>query len=604
MDSSTGSQSQHYSNLLSVVSDLKSGLERANAQIQSTQEQNSILKDDYKSIKEELIETRRKFNEISEKYVQSVNDKFDAERKWEADLDLIKLQLDEKIKEFEQLRDKKIPRDLADIKMLVQEELEKPHRESLQIMRHELEKYEEMYYDIVRQLKRSKIEFAVYVDNQNKLLEAERLNNQHFTERNREQVLIMQDQAQKFATEKDFEIRSLRMKVSELEVKKESVLSEISQVRRERDDLERSFIQLQTKEKENTLQLQAQITSIEADKLALDRRVALLKGEAEQNEILFKGARAAAEDLKDQVIVIQRQLVEKDNIIGNMKLEYSDQLARMNESFEKDAKNVREELKAANDQTEKRSDTIRKMQKELLEAQLKADTFDAEMRRYYTNQIQDLKLKLEQAEVSLRDERLQSKQTETTYQSSLAKKTDEMVHLQEAFDKLQREAVLLRDRLSGIERTAAEEKNSHMHALDDMRTKQGLMEGAMRGQRARIKGLEAELSVATAALAESKKDIIALESAEEEAKREQEIRWAEMQEEVKKKYQALETVYRDKLEQTVKSVRSSLAKERKRGDAYKEKALEAHRRNKAISGAMAAAVKESPFYSESKAEMS
>jgi len=119
MDGSSSFSSSHYSNILETVSQLRSDLEKAISKIQSLENQNSILVKNYEAIKEELIQTRKKYNEAQDNYMSTVANKIEAERQSEEFLNRLKYELDEKTNEFEKLRDNFTPKDIDYIRIKV-----------------------------------------------------------------------------------------------------------------------------------------------------------------------------------------------------------------------------------------------------------------------------------------------------------------------------------------------------------------------------------------------------------------------------------------------------------------------------------------------------
>jgi hypothetical protein len=70
--------------------------------------------------------------------MQTVAEKLEAERQYETFIERVKIQLVEKTKDFEQLREKLIPHDIDQLRIKVQEELEIQHKQQLQSMEQEL----------------------------------------------------------------------------------------------------------------------------------------------------------------------------------------------------------------------------------------------------------------------------------------------------------------------------------------------------------------------------------------------------------------------------------------------------------------------------------
>ena len=163
--SSSSGTSQHQA-LLATVMELKTDLEVAMNKMLVMDEQNRTLSHNYGSVKEELIETRRKYNECRENYLTTVADKLSDEERRDEFNEKLKLQLVEKTKEFETLRDKFAPQDLDYIRIKVQEELEIPHRQRLQAMEEEVARHKENFFAMKRELESCKAAYEAYSQNQ------------------------------------------------------------------------------------------------------------------------------------------------------------------------------------------------------------------------------------------------------------------------------------------------------------------------------------------------------------------------------------------------------------------------------------------------------
>eukprot|EP01042_Synura_sphagnicola_P020618 gene20618-26189_t len=111
MDASSIS-SHHYAALLQTITDLRADLEKTTARIRSLEDQNESLNGNYAAVKEELLDTRKKYNEAREGYLNSVGEKFEAERQHEMFMEKLKLQLLDRTREFEQIKEKLVPHDI------------------------------------------------------------------------------------------------------------------------------------------------------------------------------------------------------------------------------------------------------------------------------------------------------------------------------------------------------------------------------------------------------------------------------------------------------------------------------------------------------------
>ena len=162
----TSSSSSSHNQLLSTVLELRGDLEKTMTKMAQMSEQNQALSSNYQVLKDELVDTRRKYNEARENYLTTVEEKIELERASEAFMDRLKIQLTEKTKEFESLRDKFAPQDIDYVRIKVQEELEIPHRQKLQAMDKEVQRHKEEFFSMRRELEKSKAEYEAYSQNQ------------------------------------------------------------------------------------------------------------------------------------------------------------------------------------------------------------------------------------------------------------------------------------------------------------------------------------------------------------------------------------------------------------------------------------------------------
>lgn len=208
---STSGNSQHAS-LLQTVIDLKADLERTMQKMQVMEEQNLNLTQNYNTVKDELVDTRHKYNEARENYLTSVAEKTEIERNSEMFLEKLKVQLAEKTKEFEAIRDKFAPQDLDFIRIKVQEELEVPHKQRVQAMEMEVQKHKDSFFTMRRELETAKAEYETYSVNQANEVRAIREEHEAVQAVLRDQIARLQDKDA--LIEKDDQISKLTQRLS------------------------------------------------------------------------------------------------------------------------------------------------------------------------------------------------------------------------------------------------------------------------------------------------------------------------------------------------------------------------------------------------------
>lgn len=166
--SSSSTASSQHAALLGTVLELRGDLEKAMNKMAKMDEQNAALAANYQLLKDELLDTRRKYNEARGNYLQAAEEKIESERNHESFISKMEIELKEKKAQFDALFEKKAPKDIDFIRIQVQEELEIPHRQKLQAMGKEMQKYQDAYYEMRRELEKCKAEYEAYSQNQQK----------------------------------------------------------------------------------------------------------------------------------------------------------------------------------------------------------------------------------------------------------------------------------------------------------------------------------------------------------------------------------------------------------------------------------------------------
>ena len=245
---STGGSSQH-AILLQTVIDLKSDLERTMSKMQVMEGQNLSLTQNYNLVKDELVETRHKYNEARENYLGVVSEKTEVERNSESFLEKIKVQLSEKTKEFESMRDQFAPQDLEMIRVKVQEELEVPHKQRIQAMEMEVQKHKDSYFSMKRELETAKAEYESYSINQAREVQSIREEHESVQAVLREQINRLQEKD--LLLEKDDLLRSKNIKLHEVQLSLESALKDARVLQGERDEARKALEDFRVKHHAN-----------------------------------------------------------------------------------------------------------------------------------------------------------------------------------------------------------------------------------------------------------------------------------------------------------------------------------------------------------------
>jgi hypothetical protein len=313
MDSppSSASASSHYANLLSTVSELKSDLQNTLTKMHSLEEQNIYLQKNYHLIKEELLETRKKYNEARENYLTAAALRLESQKQNEIFIEKIKYQLTEKTKEFEQHRDRYTPQDIEYIRIQVQEELEVSHRQKIQIFENEIQKQKDIFYSSRRELERFKTESETRSQSQQSELVHQRDEYESIIFSLRKQVAELQ--LREYTPDKDDKLRTQRIKIHELETIQQSLEEEIILLRKERDESSHAAEIAKGRWDDQTADLKSRVTILESDLLGKDHRIGVLMTSISSLESQLQLKRQSLEDTERRVSQLQNSLLEIEN---------------------------------------------------------------------------------------------------------------------------------------------------------------------------------------------------------------------------------------------------------------------------------------------------
>ncbi len=587
--SNNQSSSQHYSTLLSTVSELRTDLERTLNKIHSLEDQNRTLTNNYQTIKDELIETRKKYNEVKETYMQTVSEKFEAEEKYEAVISNVQSQLTEKSKEFEIVRDKLIPHDVDQLRIKVQEELEIQHRQQLQSVEQELERQREQYYIVRRELERSKAENEIVVQHlQHEIVSIRSEREEVESHLRREVSKLKEVEYASVASKQDF-VKVFKAKATELSFTVETVKKEALSLRVERDELlDRCDKNRSAFEIEST-QLRAQLAMAVAEKLALEEQLLRCNIEADRKEAVTASYRRTIEENNERIgkTLSDLRVSEKNNNV--LRDDGAKQVELLSAMHEAERNELQESIDSLKDCLNERETILRKAQREASEMQLRAESVEGELRRTHLLQLQDFRKRLSMQELQLAEAHSSLKLNETQANQLLSQSNFERDGLRSEVARLKREKDILQVNLRDLEALLDGERKKLSSVQQELGAKLSASEAKARELEVTSAAAERKLRETSDRQLEAQSALLLARESSTLLERRNMEQLAQL-EATKKEFQhqldLLMPSYREKFENMQSTLKGDLAKERKRADAYKLKALEAHSRVKAVSGGL------------------
>ena len=584
--SSSLSQQQHYSALLSTVAELRSDLEKTLSRIQFLEGTNKDLTESYEVAQGELVETRKKYLEAQENYQKCAVSKLENDKSSSVFIERIKLQLAEKTKEFEALREKFIPQDIDYVRIKVQEELEIPHKQQVLALEAEIERQKDLYYSVRRESERYKADYEFFAQSQQREVNAMRAEHE-------KELLTLRDQLTRLqskdaAGERDERLRDQLVKIQEVQMVLDTTRQEKDALLREMSDLKLVLEQTKSVGEQTRNQLRSQCAAVEAEKLALEARLINTTNDIESRDSQLRVMRQNYDDAISQLELKTALLADKDANLASFKDSHADELDKTRRKLEEELIARDDEIQLLGQKVNDREELVRRTFKEATEMQLRAEANEGESRRNFLAKLAEIKQRNESLEI----------------EAATIKKEFQLALLQrnEMQDKFAKEANILRSEISRIKR----EKEA-------MLTRGTLVEQALDAERRKVSSNK-RLSAARAAMSndlvvEMKSKIADLERKLQEA-REREIRASAdlkaaeellshkekehmlsietLHREAHNRYEQLGKEYKEQLDILKSQSQKALIKERKRSEGYKEKALEAHQRGKLLSAVVAA----------------
>lgn len=587
MDSSSQSSSlssHHYAALLHTVSELRSDLERTTARIKALEEQNLNLSSNYSIVKEELVDTRKKYNEARESYLKAVAEKFDAEREHETFIERLKVQLTEKTKEFEQIRDRLVPHDIDQLRIKVEEELQIQHKQELKVLEKEIDAQKDKFFGLKREYERSRVEYAntfrlLQQENVSLRSEKENLEESYRRESN---SMISTD----VSPVKEEKIRNLTGKVNELSHLIELLRDETKTMRQERDNAVFTLEQTRAKYDQTTNILKTKLATADAESHSLQERITRMANDVEKKEAIARNAKATTEDITDRLDQAVKEQQESERQLIACKLEHANQLELLRDTNHQEIRELQDEIDMIHNRLGERDDAIRRVQREASEMQIRAENSDAELRRAHQSFLQEIRKKYSAVELELAETKqsyriLEDQLNVLHEQHSLEKET-----LASELGRVKREKDVLHSKLREQDANIEGHRKKYSALQHEQFNKIALLEKQLRDAKAQLSSMEVRFEATHAKYTDAENDRHGLRDSYNNLERsynELQVHHESLKNEFEHQLESLAPAFKEKADELKRKLKSALTKEKKRAEAYKAKALDAHAKMKALS---------------------
>lgn len=585
--SSRNSTPNQYAALLNTVSEMRNDLEKAMNKIHSLEDQNRVLAGNYQIVKDELLETRKSYQDVKESYLQAVADKFEAERQHESFMERLKKQLDEKTLEFEQIRDKLIPHDIDQLRIKVQEELEIHHKQEVRTIENDLEHQRDHFHSVKRDYERMKVELEMLVQNQQKEIEALK-NEREAVELELRKELLRQKEVD-YTPNKDEQIRTLRSKVKELTHVVELVKEEAQGVRQENDNISLQMEQLRANFNTTSTQLRGQLASVESAKSSLEEKASRIHADAERKETLIRQLKTTVEEQTERLDATTKKLEATNKMFTAQRDEQMKEIESIRANHDLERAELQEKIDLLNEKVMDREESLRRLQREHGEAQLRAETVESDLRRGQQQMLHEVRKKQSSLEIELADARSALKMSEMQISQTREQYKVEVEELKTEIVKARREKELANGKIREIEFLLDGEKRKNSSLQTELKSRLNIADTKVRESRNQISTLESKLQFTTDNYTELRNSLRASKETQLqlELKLKEQIGFSEaLKREFQTQVEAIGPAYKEKTEVLRKKWKAALCKEKKRADAYRTKALDAHQRMKSFTSAV------------------
>jgi|EP01033_Poteriospumella_lacustris_P009168 hypothetical protein len=584
MDASSIS-SHHYAALLQTITDLRADLEKTTARIRSLEDQNESLNGNYAAVKEELLDTRKKYNEAREGYLNSVGEKFEAERQHEMFMEKLKLQLLDRTREFEQIKEKLVPHDIDQLRIQVQEELQLQHKQELKAKDAEVEAFKDKFFGIKRELERTRGEYMLLLEHQKKEIEALRLDNAKLADL----VPMVEPANVSIAAAGEMSLREEKDQLlNELEHLRNKLREELTYERDEKIKQQQAHDKTLRDLERTVMELREQVAVRDADLGGAVKRASKLQEKLDRKVGQMKALRLQHEEDDVRVGDATRELAEVKRLLGATRAESTRQIDDLREEHRKRVDELEEELENTRTRLKDREEGIRRLQRDMSELQQRTESGENDLRRSYLQQTQELRRRNHTLELDSVEQRQVLRSREEDWAAQREQLQAERDALLSEVTRLRREKEVLHLKLREQDASTDTQRKRLQGAQTDALAKLTETERQLRDAKAHVSTAEVRHEALQGRLKDSERERLRL--AEEVSLLEQRLseekkRRDALHKDFQQQLEALGPAFKERAEEVQRQMKQVVAKERKRADAYKAKALEAHSRVKSLSEA-------------------
>ncbi|ETW02788.1 hypothetical protein H310_05277 [Aphanomyces invadans] len=314
MDPNGGPPNGRYEYLLQQVVQLNTDLHKTVALSQSLKAERDSLQELTNRLKQDVMRCEERCEKMQEVLMTETEFKVQSDRKHEALMHKWKQQLEIKAREFEVLQKNLAPpKDLDQLRLAIQEEVELPHRQRTQALQLEIEKFREMYYTTRREFEILKTEHEQTLVNHGNEIESTLATH----------AVLMNDlKRQVDAAEERADDIHLTEKVRRMELDKEALVLENLKLRQELEHVRQAKLDLfqrqeadATKHAQQLTEALGKITNLDLELNATTRQLGRFKDDCERLQGAVDEKDRKLRDALDDSMKLREQVKQKDLLL-------------------------------------------------------------------------------------------------------------------------------------------------------------------------------------------------------------------------------------------------------------------------------------------------
>jgi len=365
------------------------------------------------------------------------------------------------------------------------------------------------------------------------------------------------------------------MKIHELNSSLENANRDLRQMQKERDDALHSVENFRIQHQENLESLKNRVTIAEAAKMGMDERISRLTSELEKKESAIRIAKTAAEDAEASSENARRALQNSESMLATLRLDHTKEIEDHTVAYAAERSGLIESFENINEKLREKDDLVRKLMRDINEIQVRSESNESDMRRSHMSNLGDLKKRLATLELENLDFKSKLRSMESSKNSQEEQFKAEMSVVKGDVQRIKREKDTLHDKLREAEHATELEKRKNAGLRRDLAAKKEIMEIELGEEKDRTKELEplkmhcVELEARNKMLEQQNSEYLLANTA--------------LQSDASEKLKNMVDSYKNRVQEMKQKMQGELTKEKKRADAYKSKAIEAHNKIKGLS---------------------